>query len=33
MRKLLAIVLLLALCAASLAEGDDMATLVRAGGL
>ena len=32
MRKLLAIVLLLALCAASLAEGGDMAALVRARG-
>ena len=32
MKKLLAIVLILVLCAASLAEGGDMATLVRAGG-
>jgi len=31
-RKLLAIVLLLVLCAPSLAEGDDMTALVRAGG-
>jgi len=32
MKKLLAIVLLLVLCAPSLAEGGDMAALVRAGG-
>ena len=32
MKKLLAIVLILVLCAASLAEGGDMAALVRAGG-
>ena len=32
MKKLLATVLILVLCAASLAEGGDMATLVRAGG-
>lgn len=32
MKKLLAIVLMLVLCAASLAEGGDMAALVRAGG-
>lgn len=32
MKKLLAIVLMLVLCAASLAEGGDMTSLVRAGG-
>lgn len=32
MKKLLAIVLILVLCAASLAEGSDMTSLVRAGG-